>query len=605
MGARKPLLLRLAISILGLGSALLVCSAAEIKNSACLDCHSDSTLTKTNAVGKEVSLFVDVAKLAASAHKTNTCASCHSDLTLKHPDDNLPASPVNCKACHERQTQTYGASVHGVAFTAGRHDSATCQDCHDSHEVLPPSSTASPLHFSKQAATCGQCHEREARDLAASVHGKATADGKRDAPTCTDCHSEHKIQALTASSPLKISSDVCSQCHASERLNTKYNLPPDRVKTFFESYHGLAAQYGSTLAANCGSCHGSHRVLRSSDPDSTIHKTHLVETCGKCHPGASEKFALSAVHVDNTKAAGAGDLGGQINWWVRRIYLLLIVVVIGSMLFHNGLHFLKKLRAIYGSHPRTILRMTLSQRIQHLILGTSFIVLAVTGFALKFPDSWIARALGSNEPLRSWTHRVAAVIMLLLGAYHIIYIVATRDGRKLVRDFLPSPKDLRDVLGNLRYFMGLSSKRPQLARFGYAEKAEYWAVIWGTVIMGVSGLMIWFKMDVTRFLPRWAVDVATTVHYYEAVLACLAIVVWHFYHVIFDPEVYPFNLACFDGRVSEHWQHEEHPLDPAGHAERLAELPQVHLRETPALVADSSAPGRNGNGHPDHSAFDI
>src|ERR1051326_5856031 len=90
---------------------------------------------------------------------------------------------------------------------------------------------------------------------------------------------------------------------------------------------------------------------------------------------------------------------------------------------------------------------------------------------------------------------------------------------------------------------------------------EYWAVIWGTSIMGVTGLMIWFKMDVTHWVPRWAVDVALTIHYYEAVLACLAIVVWHFYHVIFDPDVYPLNMACWDGKVSQHWQQEEHALE--------------------------------------------
>ena len=90
---------------------------------------------------------------------------------------------------------------------------------------------------------------------------------------------------------------------------------------------------------------------------------------------------------------------------------------------------------------------------------------------------------------------------------------------------------------------------------------EYWAVIWGTIIMGGTGLMIWFKIDVTQYLPRWIVDIALTVHYYEAILACLAIIVWHFYHVIFDPDVYPGNWACWNGKVSEHWQEEEHPLE--------------------------------------------
>ena len=90
---------------------------------------------------------------------------------------------------------------------------------------------------------------------------------------------------------------------------------------------------------------------------------------------------------------------------------------------------------------------------------------------------------------------------------------------------------------------------------------RYWAVIWGTIIMGVTGLMIWLKMDVTQFLPRWVVEVAVTVHYYEAILACLAIVVWHFYHVIFAPGSYPMNWAWWDGKVSKRWQEEEHPLD--------------------------------------------
>lgn len=544
-----------------LGIALQLPAPAGLKNSDCLECHSDKSLTKTNASGKAVSLFVDEAKLRASAHQTNTCASCHADLTEKHPDDNLAAQPVNCRQCHERQTESYGASVHGLAAKAGRADAATCRDCHDSHEVLPPSSPISPLHVSQQAATCGSCHDREAAEFAASVHGRALASGVREAPTCTDCHSEHKIESLTGDSGRKISGEVCSRCHASERLNTKYNLPADRVRTFFDSYHGLASSYGSTLAANCASCHGFHRILPSSDPASTIHKSHLVETCGKCHPGANEKFALSKIHVDLAAEKSAPDVGSTINWWVRKIYLLMIVGVIGAMLAHNFLLLVKKVSAHLRSEGRPILRMSLSQRWQHAVLAASFIVLAVTGFALKFPDSWLAALLGSSEPVRRWTHRAAGVVLLLVGLYHLIYLARTPDGRKLLKDFFPVRKDVTDVIAAVRYLVGLSREKPKIGRFGYAEKMEYWAVIWGTIIMGVSGLMIWFKLDVTRWLPRWAVDVALTIHYYEAILACLAILVWHFYHVMFDPDVYPLNLACWDGKVSKHWHEEEHPLE--------------------------------------------
>jgi formate dehydrogenase gamma subunit len=566
------------MGVIGKGVGLLVglyatmaamCSIAAavpgLKDSACLECHEDKTLSKTGANGKQISLFVDKARLAASVHRTNTCASCHADLTAKHPDDNRPALKVDCARCHPQQTASYGASVHGIAAKAGRADAVVCQDCHDSHDILPATSLLSPLHFSRQAGTCGACHEQEARDVAESVHGTATAAGKREAPTCTDCHSEHGIQAVKELSSLNISVEVCSKCHASQRLNTKFNLPQDRVKTFFESYHGLASQYGSTLAANCGSCHGSHRILPSSDPRSTIHRSHLVETCGKCHPGANEKFAFGRIHVDLSAANGSADFAGQINWWVRRIYLALIFGMVGAMLLHNALLFYRKVAAHLRSRGRPVLRMNLAQRWQHAVLALSFIVLAITGFALKFPESWLARAMGSSEPLRRWTHRIAGVVLLLVGLYHVFYILVGREGRRLVKDLFPVKKDFQDVVAVIRYLTGRSPRKPAIGRFGYAEKMEYWAVVWGTIIMGVTGLMIWFKIDVTHFLPRWVVDVAFTIHYYEAVLACLAIVVWHFYHVVFDPDVYPLNPACWDGKVSQHWQEEEHPLqvDPA------------------------------------------
>ncbi|HAO78207.1 MAG TPA: hypothetical protein DCQ92_04360 [Verrucomicrobia subdivision 3 bacterium] len=220
---------------------------------------------------------------------------------------------------------------------------------------------------------------------------------------------------------------------------------------------------------------------------------------------------------------------------------------------------------------RPVVRMTASQRWQHFVLASSFIVLALTGFALKFPDSFLAKILGSNEMFRRWVHRIAGILLLLVGAYHLIYLLATRDGRRLLADLFPVKKDLADVIDAVRYLAGFTREKPKIGRFGYAEKMEYWAVVWGTLLMGATGLAIWLKIPVTQFLPRWIVVVATTIHYYEALLACLAIVVWHFYHVMFDPDVYPLNTACLDGRISEELQAHEHPLeistvDPAQNA---------------------------------------
>ena len=246
---------------------------------------------------------------------------------------------------------------------------------------------------------------------------------------------------------------------------------------------------------------------------------------------------IGNIHVDNAAAKSPVDFASTLNWWVRRIYLVLIFGTIGGMLLHNGLLFYKKVSAHLRASGRPVLRMSLAQRWQHAILATSFIVLALTGFALKWPDSLLARAMGSSEPFRRWTHRVSGVVLLVVGLYHLIYIMASKEGRQLVRDLFPVKKDISDVWHAVRYLTGLSKQKPKIGRLGYAEIMEYWAVVWGTIIMGATGLAIWFKMDVTKFLPRWLVDVALTIHYYEAVLACLAIIVWHFYHVIFDPDV--------------------------------------------------------------------
>jgi formate dehydrogenase gamma subunit len=254
------------------------------------------------------------------------------------------------------------------------------------------------------------------------------------------------------------------------------------------------------------------------------------------------------------------EVGSVVNRWVRRAYLALIAGVVGLLGLHNGAAWLQKARAAYRSSNRTIVRMDRAQRWQHLVLVLSFILLALTGFALRFPDSWLSWVFGS-EAVRRWLHRVAGVVLLGVGAWHIGYVILSARGRQLWRDLQFRRQDWEDLKLNARHLAGRSKDRPRFGRFGYAERIEYWAVVWGTIIMGVTGLAIWLKVDVTQFLPRWVVDVATTIHYYEAILASLAIVVWHFYHVFFDPAVYPGNFAWLDGKVPAEWMKHEHPLD--------------------------------------------
>ena len=293
-----------------------------------------------------------------------------------------------------------------------------------------------------------------------------------------------------------------------------------------------------------------------------ISANHLQQTCGQCHLGATANFTKGKIHLNAGMVSGVtpSDIGSTGTSIVRLIYVPLIILTIGGMAFHNALIWRKKALA-KRRQQRTVVRLTANQRAQHWLLLLSFLALVLSGFALQYPESWAAALLGGNEWLRRIIHRAAAVVMIAVGIYHVAYLAFTNEGRRWVRDMAPKVKDVKDLIGNLCYYLGARTQKPKIARFGYAEKAEYWAVVWGTMIMGLTGLMIWFKIGLFGFLPRWWVDIALAVHFYEAVLATLAIIVWHFYHVIFDPDVYPLNFAVIDGRVSEELYKEEHELD--------------------------------------------
>jgi cytochrome b subunit of formate dehydrogenase len=145
-------------------------------------------------------------------------------------------------------------------------------------------------------------------------------------------------------------------------------------------------------------------------------------------------------------------------------------------------------------------------------------------------------------------------------------LIASRKLREHWKEMLPTTNDPREALSNFAYNLGLGDKQPGRSSHSYIEKAEYWAVVWGAIVMIASGTMLWANNLAMKFLPKAWLDVATSVHFYEAVLATLAIVVWHFYSVIFDPDVYPLNTAFLTGRSvvkSEH-SREHAPQHTAG-----------------------------------------
>jgi cytochrome b subunit of formate dehydrogenase len=418
--------------------------------------------------------------------------------------------------------------------------------------------------------TCGHCHDAVSKEFQQSIHGQAIARGNWQAPVCTDCHGIHSIKShLDPNSPVapqNLAQATCARCHESMRLSQEFGVAGRRASTYLASYHGLAARLGSPVVANCASCHGVHNILPSSDPRSTINHANLARTCGQCHPGVTEKFAAAHVHVDTPLSA---DIGSKAVRWIRHFYVSLIAVVIGGMLLHNFIIWRAKLIARRKLERNLVTRMALHFRLQHTALLTSFIVLVLTGFALKFPDSWFASMLSLGEQKRHLIHRIAAVVLIGVSIYHLLEAALGSEGRRLVRDLFPTLDDMRGAWQNLRYYLGLTSQKPEFARFSYAEKAEYWALVWGMIVMAVTGVMLWAKVFVGNHLPRWWLDVATAIHFYEAVLATLAIAVWHFYQVFLDPDVYPMNWAWWDGKMPLHHYREEHGLDSRTLTEEL------------------------------------
>lgn len=214
------------------------------------------------------------------------------------------------------------------------------------------------------------------------------------------------------------------------------------------------------------------------------------------------------------------------------------------------------------------LRMTFNERVQHFVLLTSFMVLVFTGFALKFPEAfwvkWTAAIVGKNAfEARGVVHRIASVVMVAVSLYHLYYLAFTQRGKQLFKDFFPKKQDITDFISSMKYLTGKTDKKPLYGRFSYIEKMEYWAVVWGTVIMGLTGGILWFENFFLKYTTNTGMDIAAAVHYYEAILASLAIVVWHFYFIFLNPDVYPMNKAWFEGYLTKEEMEKEHPLELA------------------------------------------
>ena len=317
----------------------------------CIICHQKPGLKKVLPSGAEVSVYVDRKLLRASSHRRLKCQDCHIDVTII-PHKGLKIGRVHCERCHYHGApkgvpqpdsiyQKYWNSVHGRKVKAGDPRAPWCQNCHGGHGVFPPDNPRSTVYKKNIPATCGKCHKKEYEEYRTSVHGVALLKkGIMAVPACVDCHGKHDVYSpgkpYSSVNPRKVP-ETCTKCHADQALMRKFKVSLNPAKTYKESFHGIALEFGELRAANCSSCHGVHNIYAPSDPRSTVNKANIPKTCGKCHPGANKNFAKGKIHLDvHSKSSG-------LVYYVAKFFIILTTGTMGVLFIHIFLDLYRKI----------------------------------------------------------------------------------------------------------------------------------------------------------------------------------------------------------------------------------------------------------------------
>jgi cytochrome b subunit of formate dehydrogenase len=622
--------LAMAALLLGLLAAAVPANADPtadpLGNAACLSCHGQGKAAKIEVAGHEEGAKRALGALnqrlfSRSVHGDLKCIDCHVGITdgkAKHDLKSGVARP-DCISCHEQlwekakqegltaekehlglvvqNIEAYKSSFHARPDADEPwHAKASCEDCHSSHtfDVPPVGSSRRTAWHKSIPATCGnKCHEDQLDAYAKSIHGEEVLDkGNVKAAVCTDCHSAHSV-ANTSSDKFKLANvRSCGGCHAEE------------YSSYSGTYHGQVNRLGFTYTAWCIDCHGSHTIRAVDDPKSTVNEHNRLKTCQKCHsdkkPGmhdATPGFVTFGPH------ANSHDFDKYPQVYVSTMFMKgLLVFVFAFFWAHSGLWYYREWRdrkdgkrAVHvsldglGIDPKKhFRRFHWGWRATHLVFALVLMTLVLTGTTALFAQTRWAQALAAwmgGPSVAARIHHVTAALFIGMFFIHFIYVM-----QKLLRDrsfrwfgpdsLVPNWKDLRDCIGMFKWFFG-KGPRPQFERWAYFEKFDYWAVFWGTNIIGWSGLMLAFPHITARYLPGWVFNVANIVHGEEAFLAAVFLFTVHFFNNHFRPDkLPPPDVVMFTGTQSLDEFRHDHPAQ----YQRLVESGELqkHLVDAPS-----------------------
>ncbi|HPR62933.1 MAG TPA: cytochrome c3 family protein [Thermoanaerobaculia bacterium] len=564
----------------------------------CPECHSDVM---------EMYHLKDVHGRAVEEGNTMApfCSGCHGGhdiMPMSSPDSRMSKQnqPDTCGRCHGQEElnlqegitkrqliERYKSSVHWEAIQRGK-NGASCTDCHGHHSILSSAEQDSTVSRTGVAFVCQKCHPNEALSFIAGAHGQTLEHGNNEVPNCITCHGDHDMASLrerVGDAKNWAATQVCIWCHGNDRMMARYGLDTSPVESYMKDFHGLTQRGTAGASATCADCHDPHHSLPSDHPSSRMHLSNRGAACGKCHGQVTPTFAMSFTHKK------ALETGGQyFENIIKILYIIIIVISILIMLGHNSIIWLWAVREKNREQKKRkhIRRMTNFEIFSHFILFLTFTTLAFTGFALKFPEAFWVKwlfSIGMTEPIRAFIHRMAAFIMTLDFVFFAIYMAFGRRGRIIFRELLPQKRDLKDTVQTMKYYMGTEEKRPRYAVFNYAEKFEFWALVWGTLIMVVTGFILWFPNTLPGSWPSWIINVARVIHYYEALLATLAIIIWHGFHTVFHPAEYPMSTSWLTGYITD--EEAEHHFDERAIMIMQAEPSELNVKKERSGEGDS------------------